>query len=83
MTLLTGIQSRLRQRTIEQDTDEFCNDIGSDNDETDGFGADDEGYDVQERKSRADDEEDDEPPTHNGHCLMQRRCLAGSSTIGW
>ena len=54
--------SSLRQRTIEQHTDEFCNDVGSDNDETDGFGADDEGDDVQERESRADDEEDDGPP---------------------
>ena len=51
--------SSLRQRTIEQHTDEFCNDVGSDNDETDGFGADDEGDDVLERASRAGDEEDD------------------------
>ena len=68
MTLITGMQSKLRQRTIEQHTDELCNDIGSDNDETDGAGAGDEGYgvsgagDEEEREPGADDEEDNEPP---------------------
>ena len=65
MTLLAGLQSRVRQRTIEQHVDEFCNDVGSDNDETDGFDdAGDEGDDVQEQSVElTDDEEDDGPPT--------------------